>query len=255
VLEAGIFGGGALLPDYPAADRAEPRPLALPWVIYRGELLRSDDRGLRGHLYRGADLELTLNANGALASQSSGGAREGMPDLDHLGEIGPSLRWTAWRDAERLTRFSLELPVRAAFSTDFSSIRYRGLVFAPEIALERAALARDGDRARVGIGPVFAGDGLMDYWYEVQPDQARPGRPAYAPRGGYLGLRLQFSYRTPLTERVSLVAGGRVEEFSGATNEASPLFRSTLNLTLVAGISVTLYRSAAQVDVSADPLD
>lgn len=247
LLEAGAFFGGGLLPDYPASDHVEPRALALPWLIYRGEILQSDERGLRGRLYRASDLELTINANGALGSSSGGGARAGMEDLDPIGEVGPSLRWVAWRDTARLTRIVLEAPVRAAFTTDFSRIRHRGFVFAPEISVERTDLFLPGGRGRIGVGPVFATGGLMDYWYRVRPEDARPSRPAYDADGGYLGMRMQFSYRMALTDRVSLTAGGRVENFSGAANADSPLFRSTWNATMVGGISVSLYRSDATV--------
>ena len=258
LLEAGALFGGGLLPDYPASDRTEPRALALPWLIYRGEILQSDERGLRGRLYRSTDLELTINANGALGSQSGGGAREGMEDLDPLGEVGPSLRWVAWRDTSRLTRIVLEAPVRAAFTTDFSRIRHRGFVLAPEVSVERTGLFQPGgrqDRARIGLGPVFATGGLMDYWYRVRPEEARANRPTYDADGGYLGMRLQFSYRVPVTDRITLTAGGRVENFSGAANADSPLFRSEWNATVVGGISVSLYRSEATVASGAEPYD
>jgi outer membrane scaffolding protein for murein synthesis (MipA/OmpV family) len=178
-----------------------------------------------------------------------------MPDLEYLGEIGPSLRWTAWRDEARRTRLTLELPVRAAFSTDLSRMRHRGFVFAPEVAVERLGVLTAQGRARIGIGPVFASGGLMDYWYRVKPNEARPGRPAFNADGGYLGMRLQFSYRTPLTERVWLTAGGRLEDFSGATNEDSPLFRSAFNATVIGGISVSLYRTETTVASSSEPFD
>jgi hypothetical protein len=255
LLEAGVFGGAGLLPDYPASDRSSLRPLALPWLIYRGEILQSDERGLRGRLYRATDLELTLNVNGALPNDSDGGVREGMADLEYLGEVGPSLRWTALRDEARRTRLVLEVPVRAAFGTDFSRIRHRGFVFAPEVSLERTGVVTPGGRARLGVGPVFASGGLMDYWYRVKPNEARPDRPAFNADGGYLGMRLQFSYRTPLTDRIFLTAGGRLENFSGATNSDSPLFRSDWNATVVGGVSFTLYRTEATVASTAEPFD
>ena len=256
LLEMGAFGGGAVLPDYPAANQSHLRGLLLPWVIYRGEILRSDDRGLRGRVYRSRDLELTLNFNGALGTRSNDNrARQGMPDLDYLGEVGPSLRWVAWRDREKRSRVTLEVPVRAVFSTDFLRIRYRGYVFAPEIAFERSGLLFPAARARVGAGPAFASGGLMDYWYRVEDRYARPGRPAYDAGGGYLGLRLQFSYRVPVTERLSVTTGGRLENFSGAANADSPLFRSEFNATLVAGLSYSLYRSTATVASASEPFD
>ena len=255
LLEAGVFTGGGLIPDYPAADQSRARPLVLPWLVYRGDLIQSDERGLRGRLYRATDLELTLNANGALAARSSGGAREGMADLDYLGEIGPSLRWTPWRSEDRATRLTLDLPVRAVFGTDLSRIRHRGFVFAPEFALERARVFTAEDRVRVGIGPVFATGPLMDYWYRVRPEEARPGRPAYQAEGGYLGTRLQFSYRTPVTPRVWLTVGGRVENFSGARNADSPLFRSEWNAALIGGVSFTLFQSGASVATRPEALE
>ncbi|SDB63790.1 MipA/OmpV family protein [Belnapia rosea] len=256
LLELGVFGGGALLPDYPAAGQSHWRALALPWVIYRGELLKSDERGMRGRVYRDRDLELTINFNGALGTDSRDNrARQGMPDLDYLGEVGPSLRWVAWRDSARATRLTLEAPVRAVFSTDFSSTHFRGFVLAPEMAVERSGLGRPEARLRAGIGPVFASGRLMDYWYRVGGSDVRPGRPAYDATGGYLGLRFQFSYRLPVTERISLTAGGRLENFSGATNAGSPLFRQEFNATVVGGLSFALYRTEAMVASAAEPFD
>lgn len=256
LLEAGVFGGGALLPDYPAAGQAHFRALALPWLIYRGDLLRADERGLSGRFWRGEALEVTLNVNGVLGTRSSDNrAREGMPDLDYLGELGPSVRWVPWRDAAGRARLTLELPFRLVFGTDLERIRYRGYVFAPEAAYERMGLFLPDSRTRIGIGPVFASGLLMDHWYRVGQEHARPGRQAYDAAGGYLGLRLQFSYRVPVTERISVVAGGRLESFSGATNADSPLFRNAFNATLVGGLSFTLYRTGASVPSAAEPFD
>lgn len=255
LFEAGVFGGGGSLPDYPAAGQNHLRPLVLPYVIYRGEVLRSDDRGLRGRLYRTEDLEFNLSFNGALGSASRDNrARQGMPDLDYLGEVGPALRWVAWRDGAR-RRVTLEAPIRAVFSTDATQVHFRGVTLAPELAFEQTGLVRPGDRARIGIGPVFGSGRYMDYFYRVEGQYSRPGRPGYDAAGGYLGTRLQFSYRVPVSDRISLGAGGRLENFSGATNADSPLFRREFNATVLGGLSVSLYRSDATVSSAAEPFD
>lgn len=256
LLEAGIAAGGGWLPDYPAAAQNHWRGVVAPFLIYRGELLRSDDRGLRGRFYQYRDLELNVSFGGAFrASSRDNRAREGMPDLDWIGELGPALRWEAWRDPAARRRITLEVPLRAVFSTDLSQIRYRGFTFSPEVAFEQYDLFRRGARARIGVGPVFGSGRFMDYFYRVEGEFARPGRPAYDAKGGYLGTRVQFSYRLPVTERLSLVAGGRLENFSGATNADSPLYKREFNATLVGGISFSLYRSAAMVDSGAEPFD
>jgi len=254
--EAGIAGGGGWLPDYPAADQNHLQGLFFPYVIYRGEILRSDSQGVRGRFYNSESIGLELSLSGAFpASSSDNDAREGMPDLDWQGEIGPALRLTLWQDRAVRQRLNLELPVRAVFSTDWSSVHYRGLIAAPELAYERLNLVSTGARFRIGLGPIFATGRMMDYFYRVEPQYARPGRPAYDADPGYLGTRLQFSYRLPLTERLSMVAGGRLESFHGATNDDSPLFRDKWNTSVALGFAWSLYQSESRVASTASPFD
>ncbi|MFT8243689.1 MipA/OmpV family protein [Roseomonas sp. BN140053] len=256
VLEAGIGGGGGWLPDYPAAGQNHVQGIGFPYVIYRGEILRSDDQGVRGRVYRSGGVGIDLSLGGAFPSSSSkNDARRGMPDLDWQGEVGPALRLTLWRDPAAPRRVNLELPVRAVFSSDLTSVHYRGVVFSPELAFEQYGLGFPGARLRAGIGPIVATGRLMDYFYRVEPRFVRPDRPAFDAEGGYLGTRLQFSYRVPVTDRLSVVGGGRVENFSGATNSDSPLFRRDWNLSLALGVAFSFYRSEATVASSADPLD
>jgi hypothetical protein len=226
--------------------------------VYRGEILRADERGPRADLYRGNDLEFTLSFSGAFPTSSrDNDARSGMPDLDWLGEVGPTLRYTLWRDpgAGRPRRVLIETPVRAVFSTDLSEISFRGFTFEPNIVWEERGLFSPQGRLRASLGPIFGTRRYMEYFYEVEPRFARPGRPAYDAEGGYLGTRLQFSYRQPLSRSISLVLGGRVEGFWGASNRDSPLFREDVNLSLAAGFAWSFYESASTVAAGGDPLD
>lgn len=255
-LELGLGAGGGWLPDYPAAGQNHLQGLAFPYLIYRGEILRSDDRGFRGRFYNTESIGLDLSFSGAFpASSDDNDARAGMPDLDWQGEVGPALRITLWHDRVARQRLNLELPVRAVFSTDLSSIRYRGLTASPELAYERLGLFQEGARFRAGLGPIFATGRLMDYFYRVDPEYVRPGRAAYDADPGYLGTRLQVSYRMPITKTLSLVAGGRLESFHGATNEASPLFRDRWNTSLALGFAWSLYQSEARVSSTASAFD
>lgn len=258
VLEFGLGAGGAWRPDYPASDQNRFTGLALPFLILRTDVLRSDATGTRGRLLRADWGEFNISASGTFPSSSSGNnAREGMPDLGWLGEIGPAVRLNLWTDPERTRRIIMELPVRGAFSatTDPLAVRYRGLIFNPEIAWEQRNVVFPNARLRLGLGPIFGTDRFASYYYEVQPEFARPNRPAYDARAGYIGTRLQGSFRVPVTERLSVAVGGRVDGFWGATNAGSPLFRSDLNVTLVAGVTWSLYQSTARVSASAEPFD
>lgn len=256
LLEMGILGGGGYVPDYPGAAQSRLRGIVSPSITYRGELLRADEFGARLRAWRDGGVEFSFSASGSFpVSSRENRAREGMPDLDWMGEIGPTLRITLWRDPAAPRRVMLETPVRAVFSTDLSNMRFRGWVFNPDIAWEQRDLLIPRSRFRIGLGVVLANERFMDYFYGVAPEFARPDRPAYRARGGYLGTRLQFSYRVPVTEHLSLIAGARFENFTGATNADSPLFRRDFNVSVAAGFSWTLYRSTDTVAATADPLE
>jgi outer membrane scaffolding protein for murein synthesis (MipA/OmpV family) len=258
VFEAGIAGGGGWLPAYPASDQNRWRGLAVPYIIYRGSVFRADDSGLRARASLADGIELSVSASGGVnASSDDVTARQGMPDLEWLGEIGPNLRFTLWRGEDEAApqRILLDTPVRAVFSTDWSSVSFRGFTFAPDIAYEHIHFLSPFARLRVSAGVVFGTDRYADYFYQVAPEFARPGRPAYDAQPGYVGARVSVSYRLPLTERFSIVAGGRVENFSGAANADSPLFRSEWNATVVAGFAFSFWRSEATVNAASQPFD
>lgn len=258
VFEVGIAGGGGSIPAYPASSQNQWRGLLVPYFIYRGDVLRSDDGGVRARASLTDGIELSVSASGGVnASSNDVTARQGMPDLEWLGEVGPNLRFILWRGEDEATpeRIVVDTPLRAVFSTDWSSISFRGFTFAPDIAYERMHVFSQYARLRVSAGVLFGTDAYTDYFYQVSPQYARPGRDAYTAQPGYVGARLSLSYRLPVTERLSIVVGGRVENFSGARNADSPLFRSEWNATVVAGFAFSLWRSEARVDVTSQPFD
>lgn len=258
VFEAGIAGGGGWLPAYPASDQNRWRGLAVPYIIYRGDLFRADDSGLRARAALADGIELTVSASGGVNGSSRDiTAREGMPDLEWLGEIGPTLRFTLWRgdDPAAPRRILIDTPLRAVFSTDWSSVSFRGFTFAPDIAYEHVNFLSPFARLRLSAGVAFGTERYGDYFYEVDREYARPDRAAFDGRAGYVGARVSASYRLPLNERLSVVVGGRVENFSGAANADSPLFRREWNASVVGGFAVSLWRSEARVDIAAQPFD
>jgi len=256
VLELGVGGGGGLAPDYPAAEQSHWRGLLTPYLIYRGDVLRADEQGARLRGLRNGSTELALSAAGAFpASSRDNRAREGMPDLDWLGEVGPTLQVTLHRDtgSPQPRRLLLDLPLRLAFSADAHAVRFRGVTFEPELAYERNGLLFRDSRLRLALGVVLGSQEYMDYFYGVPAEFARAGRAPYTAEAGYLGTRLSLSFRVPITERFSVVAGGRVSNFSGATNADSPLFRSEWGYAVAAGFRWILYRSERTVEGSIDP--
>ena len=245
LLELGVVGGGGYLPDYPAAGQNHLQGLALPYVAYRGEFLRAGDRGLvRGRIFRRRDFELDVSISGSFSSDSDDNdARRGMPDLDWLGELGPRLQYTVLR-AARDARIDLEFPVRAAFSTDFSSeIVFRGIVFAPGIAYQNVNFLDGGLELKLGLVPTFATQDLMAYFYDVTPALATATRPAFRAQGGYLGTKLELLLTKQITPRIRSFFALRTDFYHGATNSGSPLFRDDITFSVGIGLVLSLYQS------------
>jgi MipA family protein len=256
LLEAGIVGVAAYVPDYPAASQNHMRYIAFPYVVYRGDIFQVTERGrLRGVLLDTRRFEFDLSAAAAFATDSDDNdAREGMPDLDWLAEIGPRLGILLHGTPESgLLR--LDLQGRAVFSTDLEDFGYRGLLFNPALVWQRPDVLVDDLELSVRFSSVFATERLQDYFYEVRGRHARSGRAEYDAEGGYLGSFLDVGFRYPLTSRLRLSLGTRAGYFEGAANEDSPLFREEWNLGVSAALIVALYRSERRVGGSIDPDD
>jgi len=226
--EVGIAAGAGWTPHYPAADEGGGAVAGAPYLIYRGRRLRLGDNGwISGRMIKTKRIDLSVSIDGSLpANSEDNAARAGMPDLDLLLEIGPQLIVTL-ADRPDIDSVKLKLPLRGVASTDFHNLEYQGLVFQPRLSYGRENLFGAADLSgSVSIGPAFASERLMDYFYEVAPQFATAQRPAYDARRGYLGsnMRLGLTYR--VSERFKISLGTQFSYYGGAANSDSPLFRS-----------------------------
>jgi hypothetical protein len=246
--EIGAVGGGGWLPDYPAAGQNHWNGVALPYAIYRGDFLQLGERGIvRGLFLDLRHFELDLSADAAFpASSSDNRAREGMPDLDTLFEIGPKLIY------KFLPRGSgqdldLSLAARAVLSTDIVNWRYQGFVLNPGLTW-RDERFLDGDlRLVAGINPLFGFDGLNRYFYQVSPGDARADRPAYNADPGYIGTEITLGASWSPFERVRLFGGIVPGYYKGSANEDSPLYRDDFTIAVGGGLRVALFQSERRV--------
>ncbi len=245
--ELGLMAGGGLLPDYPAAAQNHFQWLALPYLAYRGKFLRSDKKGLlRGRFLKSERLELDVSLKGSFPADSEDNtARRGMPDLDWLGEIGPRLQIILAK-AARDAKVELELPLRAVFSTDFSSFDSRGAVFAPELAYQHERFL-DFAEVKLSLGASYGTEKLAEYFYEVSDRYATATRAAYQAESGYIGSSLKLVMFKPLNRRWRFFAGLGADFHHGAANEQSPLFRDKTTLSAGFGFIWSALQSRTMV--------
>lgn len=244
--EAGIGAITGAVADYPGSNQYRARGLPLPYFIYRGDIFRSDANGPRLQKSSGI-VDWELSGGGNLSSNSRGGVRSGMPTLDYLLEAGPKAKITLSKPTDT-SRLALDVALRAAASTNFSSrFSSRGGIFAPDLAYEEQAILGSRWSGRVSLGAEFATAGLQRFYYEVGPEYARPGRPAYDARAGYLGSTLEFTAFRQLTTRFILFLALDVNNYDGAANVNSPLLRVRTDVGAIVGFAWSIKQSTRQV--------
>ena len=251
--EAGLGPYGLRLPDYRGSNQSRDYLVPLPYLRYRGKWLRMDDRhGLASLLLlekAHADLDLSLNASQPASSEQND-ARRGMPDLLPTVEIGPVVRIKLWRNAAETDELTLQLPLRAAFAFDSLRARYIGVVFNPVIDwFMRDAGPGGGWRFGVQAGPLFTDQRYNEYYYQVDPEFAAPGRPAYAASAGYGGTQFTASLNKRF-DSIWVSAFVRAYDLHGAVFEGSPLVKQ--NSAVLAGIGFAYIFAESKTRVEAN---
>jgi outer membrane protein len=183
-----------------------------------------DERRMRGLLFRGENAELDVGVNGSVPVKSGDNrARRGMPDLDGVLEIGPSLNILLARGANR--KLDLRLPVRKAIASDFSHLRHVGWIFQPTLNLDlREAFGNAGWNLGLQASVLFTGRRYNEYFYSVDPAFATSERPAYSAGGGYAGTQFiaALSKRYP---KFWIGGFAKWDRLTGTAFENSPLVK------------------------------
>lgn len=220
--EIGIGVAAWHLPDYRGSDESRFYALPFPYPIYRGKIIRARGTTLSGLLFESDRLRLDLSLSGSLPVNSDDNtAREGMPDLDFTGEIGPSLEWMIFEKKSR--SFWLKVPLRGVFSVP--DVSYQGLKFAPYLDYEWMSSMLPGWRMSLTLGPIFGTERYHNYFYEVEPEFARADRPEYHPDRGYSGSAIGYGLAKRFKD-IRISSSVRYDRLTGAAFEDSPLVKT-----------------------------
>jgi outer membrane protein len=246
--EAGAGIGVTVLPHYRGSDQSKTWVLPVPYLDYRGDLFKVDDRRPRGTLFGSDRVELELSLNGSPPVDDDN-ARRGMPRLDPTLEIGPSLNIALYRSANRMERLELRLPVRTTFASDFSYVAFAGWIFQPNLSMDfKNVLGNRGWNLGLQTSAIYSDRRYNQYFYAVDPAFATADRPAYNPNGGYGGMNLlaAVSKRFP---GFWFGAFAKWDSVAGAVFDNSPLVKTRNNLS--GGFAVAWILSASTVLVEA----
>ena len=250
--ELGVGVAGIDFPVYRGADERKSYLLPVPYVQYHGDVVQVDRERMRGLLFRRDLVEMDISINGSVPVKSNDTAeRYGMPDIDPILEIGPSVNVHLYFDEKRRTNLDLRLPVRAAISTDFSSVSFRGWLFQPSLNLDFRNMRQSGWNLGFVAGLLYADQRYHQYFYDVAPQYATATRPAYTAGGGYSGSQ----YIAALSKRFpGYWVGGfmKWDDLEGAAFMGSPLVTRGRAFSVGFAVSWILSTSDKMVEVSDD---
>lgn len=240
--EFGLVAGSGFVPDYPASDQGRLRYIGAPIVRYRGLRLRSDEEdNMKARLFADPMYGFDLSASGSFpANSDKNEARDGMPDLDWIAELGPRF-YTYLIKSERVwLRFFL--PLRAAFSTNLTSMTYQGLVLAPSFNFRYFFDDSKFNSIIVGVSRNYTTHQLQEYYFEVKDKFVTPDRQRYSADSGYMSTSIGFAYIYEKNNK-GFYTGFGVNSYKGAANAGSPLHRVDYNYSAFVGLSYTFYQS------------
>lgn len=246
VWELGIGISALSFSDYVGADERNTLLLPFPYVTYHSALLDIDRDSIRSQIFDSDKLRLELSLSGSLPADSDDNdARTGMPDLDPILEVGPSLQYEVYRHDSNNGRVLLELPVRKALASDFRQIEDVGWISNPNIKYSRREYNTEGTWSlEATLGPLFGDENYHEYFYGVAARHANAERPAYEADAGYGGWRFSVGFSRRIDD---IWYGGFVRyiDLSGATFADSPLVEQEHSLIGGLGIAWIFAKSAA----------
>lgn len=243
--EIGAGIGALRLPHYRGSDQSHNWLLPVPYVIYRGEILKADRDGARAVLFESDRVHFDLSLAASAPTRSSDNlARQGMDDLKPTIEFGPNLNLRLASGSD--WKLELRAPLRAALTLE-SKPRSVGWIASPNLNLD----LRRGGGWNIGMqaGLQFAGRRFNSFFYDVDASQATAQRPAYRSPGGFGGTQLTLA-ASRRVENYWIGTFARYDNLSGARFEDSPLVRRDSHLSIGVAVAWVLGRSSTMVTVN-----
>lgn len=222
-------------PLYPGSIEDDNYIIPFPYFRIQSDNFEVDE-GIRGFLFESPDYRLNISGGlGVPVNSEDSAARSGMPDLDAVLQLGPSFEIIFSGGRKKPHEFRLELPVRAAISTDLSSANNVGWVFEPRLSYETLRPFKSGLAYQLRGGLRYASEEYNAYYYDVPSEFSTTERSAFQSDSGYAGAFIDLIGNWRQND---LIYFGfiRYQNLSGSAFEDSPLVEDTNYLSVGIGL-------------------
>ena len=241
--EIGVGAVAASQPAYPGSATHTNRVIALPFFIYRGDVVRAEQGNVGLRALKTPRYELDVGFSASLGSSANDvPERIGMPDIGTLVEFGPRLKINLGDVSQGRSGVRLDLPLRGVFDLS-NSFANRGISFEPQLSFD--VPLPGGWRGGVGLSAIFGSQKLNETFYTVTAAEALANRPAYTAQAGLLSTRASFGASKKLTPDLRVLGFVRLDSVAGAANSDSSLITKTTGASVGVGLAYTFGRSSS----------
>ena len=243
LFEIGVGAFVLDLPYYPGSENNKRVIAPIPIFIYRGDFFRANrDGSMQGRFFNSDKLELNISLNGTFPSNGDdNSARSGMPELDGLIEIGPSIKYYISHNSKK--SIYLSIPLRYAITSDFRELTSRGVTLGTYISAKFKDIFSVSDYISISAGLRYANKQLMDYYYTVDQDYSTATRPTYYAKGGLFKYGISSGFNYNFTKDFWLYGATGYSMYYGTANEDGPLLRRKSTLTFLVSLYWNIYKS------------
>lgn len=191
--EIGVGGIVTSIPDYIGSDESLIFAAPLPYFWYQSDRVTLDRNSLQGEMWKNDKFKLEISAGGSIPVKSKDNqARQGMDDLDWIGEMGPSLMWfLSGKDDDR-DKIYIDLGIRGAVASDFRNFEFIGFTVEPKLVYEKGFNSDFFGKVDFvsELSLPYSNDKFHDYVYGVDQQYATAERSAYEADAGSDGVCL-----------------------------------------------------------------
>jgi len=233
--ECGLFCGAVRLPQYRGSDEYSEYFAPIPYFVYRGRVFRSGRDGMKGVFFRGEHVQTDLSLSGNPPVPRDNKAREGMPNLGAMIEIGPAIRYSFLGRGSADNLF-LRASVRAALAIDVhDDLRSAGEGFRGGIDLSylnKSLFEKSDFRFGGRLAVDFVDGEYSDYFYSVSHEYVLDSRPYYESKSGYAGFAAATYATKRLSDSFSLGAFASWINLNNTAFDESPLVKTKNNFVI-----------------------
>lgn len=246
LFELGLGLGGHYQPYYPGSSQSRAYAFPVPLPVYRGDMLKSDEDGVRAEVIDEPRYSLDISMDFNLAVDSDKvDLRYGMDDIGSLLEIGPSLE--VLLSEGRSSQWLLALPLRGQLQSRSDQIVSAGYTFSPALyRYQDLQIAGTLWRLNVSASISFSTQKAHEVFYQVDEVDETVWRPRYNVGSGYSGFSLQTVLRSRNDKRL-IVYFVRFDWLDGAEFIDSPLVDTRYGASAGVIYSRFIFRSKTQV--------